>query len=149
MNRSLPTLAMLAGLATTTSCINESTTFYEVTVSGSVDVDPAFTRQGKLNLGLYYANAGSGQLAFTVDPIESRELGAIGPVEEVFLIPIDEREGLLVYAWLDIDGDGVLCAVDGATEPTAIVEVDDFSDLKVNFSLTLDQACAGAEALYP
>ncbi|MGB1016880.1 MAG: hypothetical protein ACPG4T_22260, partial [Nannocystaceae bacterium] len=91
----------------------------------------------------------SGQLAFTVDPIESRELGAVGSVEEVFLIPIDEREGLLVYAWLDIDGDGVLCAVDGATEPTAIVEVDDFSDLEVSFSLTLDQACAGAEALYP
>ncbi len=143
---------MIAAAAATLcagGCVNEDVTLYGVRVTGRVQVAPEFESAGVVQLGLYFASAGEGELAFLVDEIELRELGAPGSVDEWFLVPLDEREGLLVYAWLDVDGDGVHCAVGGAEEPAGLVAVDDFTDHAVSFALVLDQACAGPEALYP
>ncbi len=148
MRRSFAAAAAALALCSS-GCINEDVTLYGVRVTGRVQVASEFSSAGVVHLGLYFASAGEGELAFPVDEIELRELGAPGSVDEWFLVPLDEREGLLVYAWLDLDGDGVHCAVGGVEEPAGLVEVDDFTDHAVSFSLVLDQACAGPEALYP
>jgi hypothetical protein len=55
----------------------------------------------------------------------------------------------VVYGWLDVDGDGVLCAPGAAPEPAGAVEVDGFPAHALGFSLALGSACAGASALWP
>ena len=77
MSRSLERTAALAlaTALTASSCVNEDVTLYRVTVAGEITIDPAYASAGTVHLGLYFARSGQGELAFTVDHIETRALG--------------------------------------------------------------------------
>lgn len=150
MNKSLMMLVVV-GSCLSTSCINEETHLYEVALSGQIAVAGGFSNKGEVFLQFHHeSSVGAGELAHPLGEFEEMTLSSIGPTSQSLLYPKDEGAGLVVYGWLDVDGDGVLCAPGKPrTEPAGLVVVDGFPAHSVSYTLVLDTACAGPESLYP
>lgn len=145
--RSLLTLAALA----LTGCINDDLTLYEFELRGTVTIGAGLPTTGALNLELHHAQSGAGRFTHPLGEFAAApQLGKPGAELSVTArAPVDEGEGLVVYAWLDVDGDGILCAPGVTDEPAGLVEVDEFPAHALRFTLTLTSPCSGPEALYP
>ena len=140
----------LAALAFT-GCVNDDLTFYEFELRGTVSVGGGLPDSGALHLELHHAESGAGRFTHPLGEFAAfPELGEPGAELRVTArAPVDEGEGLVVYAWLDVDGDGILCAPGVTDEPADLVEVDLFPAHALSFTLTLTATCSGPEALYP
>lgn len=130
------------------ACINEDRRLYEVELSGEVTVAVG-PNTGTVHLELHHASSGEGLLATPLGLIDETEVAGPGPARWTTLVPLGEGEGLVLYAWLDVDGDGLLCGLDAAPEPAGVLELAGFPDHALGFSLVLDTPCAGPSALYP
>lgn len=140
-------LALLLGFALP-ACINEDRVLYEVALTGTFEVAEA---GGTIHVELHHAVSGEGLLEHPLGLIERVELepGA-RELELDLLVPRDEGEGLVVYAWLDRDGDGILCGLAGETdEPAGAIELDAYPAHAIAFELVLDQPCVGPELALP
>lgn len=128
-------------------CINEDRRLYEVELRGEVTVadGPA---TGAVHLELHHAFTGEGPLRSPLGRIDATEIDGIGAAEWTTLVPMGEGEGLVLYGWLDRDGDGVLCGLGAAPEPAGIAVLR-FPAHTIEFTLSLDSDCAGASALAP
>ncbi|MDI1434100.1 hypothetical protein [Polyangium sorediatum] len=131
-------------------CINEETRLYEIELDGQVAVPDGAPSAGAVHLEFHVAKTfGEGDLEHPLGVFETRTVAGVGPVREVVLYPLDEGEGLVVYGWLDSDGDGVHCAPGQTEEPAGLVKVAGFPAHALSFSLTLRAPCVGPESLYP
>lgn len=131
-------------------CINAETRLYEVELDGVVAVPPGVESAGAVHLEFHVAQtSGRGALAHPLGKFDAHTLPAVGSLRETILYPLDEGSGLVVYGFLDRDGDGMLCAPGQTDEPAGLVEIDGFPAHFLSFSLLLDDACAGPETLYP
>ena len=137
----LPVLAL--------ACFSADRRLYEVELTGQVALGPGFDGPGRVHLEVHHARTGDGPLARPLALIDAFELDGPGPFTERVLVPLDEGDGLVVYAWHDRDGDGHLCALGAPPEPAALIEVVDFPAHQVSLALLLDAPCAGPEALVP
>jgi len=129
------------------ACINEDRRLYEVVLDGTITVTDGAT--GTVHLELHHAQRGDGDLETPLGLIAETTIDGPGPVEWTALVPIDGGEGLVVYGWLDVDGDGLLCGLDASPEPAGVIEVAGFPAHALTFALVLDTPCAGPSALYP
>lgn len=135
-------------------CINEVETFHRVVVSGEVI---GGSEQGGAIYGeALHAWAGEGALAHPLKPFAFFELPGEGPFEFTIDYPVGEGEGLAIYGYQDINGDGLLCTPSYRDETAGITVDEGFNPIEggdVPFTLTLDlnldTPCAGPEALYP
>lgn len=143
-----PRPALLAALLAA-GCINDDRTLYEVALSGTVAAAGSVADPGEVHLELHHARRGAGELQTSLGEIDSTTFDALGRAEWTTLVPIEEGEGLVLYGWLDRDGDGVLCAPGAVPEPAGAVELSGFPDHTIDFSLDLVTDCAGPAALYP
>ena len=146
----IPTAAALGLALGLGACVNDDSRLYEVHLRGSVSLDGGAEAPGRVILELRHRSSGEGTLAYPLRPITELELDGLGAFDETFLVPVDEGEGLIAYAWLDSDGDGTLCAPEGdAGEPAGLVEVEGFPAHELEVDLVLSKPCAGAEILWP
>ncbi len=136
------TLALSLG-----ACINVDTHLYEVNIHGSINVDKDAPQSGKVHIELRHASSGEGALSHPLSPITEFVLDGLGDFEESALIPTDEGEGLVIYAWLDSDGDDELCGLGAAPEPAGLLVFDLPSSHDLEVALLLTEPCAGAESL--
>jgi len=143
----------VAALAGASACINEDLYLYETELRGTVSAPMGLTPDAELHVEVHHASFGTGATAHPLGLIETFvvEPDADGNFERSVLVPSERGEGLVVYAWLDLDGDGVLCGLDGdgQPEPAGLVELDGFPAHELSFALALDDSCAGPEALFP
>ncbi|MDI1484401.1 hypothetical protein [Polyangium sp. y55x31] len=131
-------------------CINEDTRLYEIELDGQVAVPNGAPSTGAVHLEFHVAQTfGEGDLAHPLGVFETRTVAGVGPVRETVLYPLDEGDGLVVYGWLDRDGDGVLCAPGQTEEPAGLVKLAGFPAHTLSFSLSLGTPCVGPESLYP
>lgn len=131
------------------SCINEDRTLYEVTLDGNVAASGSIAEPGEVHLELHHARTGSGALQTTLGKIDATTTDKLGRTEWTTLVPLGEGEGLVLYGWLDRDGDGLLCAPGSMPEPAGAVEVSGFPAHSLDFALDLVTDCAGPSAVYP
>lgn len=132
-------------------CINQETKLYEVALSGQISVASGLPNTGQIHLEYHHArSAGEGDLGHPLGEFDREVLSTMGATSKTLLVPEVEGFGLVVYGWLDVDGDGVLCALDKPrTEPAGIVEVQGYPAHALTYSLVLDTPCAGPETMYP
>lgn len=131
------------------ACINEDLEVYEVTLSGTVSIGGVIAEPGEVHLELHHARTGAGKFETPLGLIDATIEPELGPTEWTTYVLLGRGEGLVLYGWLDRDGDGVLCAPGSFPEPAGAVELSGFPDHTIDFSLTLDTDCAGSAALYP
>lgn len=146
----MPRFALAALLLSAMGCINQDAHLYEINLHGTVTVPPPLASSGALHLAFYLANrAGEGGLAHPLELFERRVLPAVGMVDEQVLYPLDIGDGLVIYGYVDSDGDGTLCARGAAPEPAGLTVLASAPEHELQFQLRLDQLCKGPEALFP
>jgi hypothetical protein len=131
------------------SCAEREAPTSPVNLSGTISVPDGVASDGsKVTVNLYHAWALEGPLRHPVEFIESFETAA-GEYSFSFDYPIENGEGLLVYAWIDLDGDGVHCTPEVRTDRAGLTVVEDFPAADVTADVMLDVPCAGPDWFYP
>ncbi len=147
------TFGLAVGLLLATSCINNDVVLFETELVASVGYLQAFDQPATLHIEVHHAEFG-GPVPHALGLIASFEVEgetrAPDSWRETILVPTEEGEGLVVYAWLDLDNDGVLCGLNGAgNEPVGLIKLAEFPSHNLEFELLLDGVCLGPERLYP
>ena len=119
-----------------------------VTVTGNIKLPEGVESSGTAYISLYHAWALEGELRHPVQFIESFE-ATIGSFSIEAAYPIDKGEGLLVYVWLDTDGDGVLCTPTDRDDLAGLTVVEAFPAEKVTVEIELTAPCAGPDWFFP
>jgi len=133
-------LTLLAG------CSEPPVVTQNVQLSGQIIAPDDIADPGKVRVNLYHAWALEGELRHPLEFIESFETG-VGDFTHSFEYPVEQGEGLVVYAWLDTDGDDVLCTPDVRNDLAGFAEVQPAEQVTV--SIRLDTPCAGPDWFYP
>ncbi len=114
----------------------------EITAAG--EVDPSAT----VHLSVHHAWTGTGELRYPLEIIERFET-KLGTSNLQFDYPVEAGEGLVVYAWVDTDGDGVHCTPTFRGDLADLAEIDEFPSKQVLVSLVLEVPCAGPDWFFP
>ncbi len=115
-----------------------------VVVAAPEEVDPAAT----VHLSVHHAWSNTGELRYPLEIVKGFET-ALGSSNFRFDYPPELGEGLIVYAWVDADGDGVHCTPTARGDLADLVEVEEFPAQQVSVSLFLDAPCAGPDWFFP
>lgn len=115
-----------------------------VAIAAPEEIDPGAT----VHLSVYHAWTGTGELRYPLEIVEGFETG-LGTSAFSLDYPVELGEGLVVYAWLDADGDGINCTPTARGDLADLVEVEPFPSQQVSASLFLDAPCAGPDWFFP
>jgi hypothetical protein len=144
-------IAYAVGLSLLSGCINQETNLYEVALSGEISVAAGSPTNGKVHLAFHHAQSvGEGELAHPLGEFYREMISSVGSANHTLLYPQNDGAGLVVYGWLDADGDGAFCAPGKPRdEPAGLVVVSGFPAHALTYTLVLDTPCTGPELLYP
>ena len=99
-------------------------------------------------LSVYHAWAGEGDLRHPLEIIESFQT-KLGTSTFRFNYPVEGGDGLVVYAWVDTDGDGIHCTPTARRDLADLAEISKFPSEQVSVSLSLEAPCAGPDWFFP
>ena len=122
-------------------CIPQ-TTLQLVSLSGAVFTDA----DAPVLAEVHQAWRGEGLLQHPGGLLEALPVEDDGTFSAEVLVPVEEGEGLAVYAWQDLDGDGLLCAPGQAEELAGAAAIETL-DFTLTLDVTLTTPCTGAEVL--
>ncbi len=117
-------------------------------ITGTVQLPEAFEPTGELHVEAYHAWTGTGELRHPLLFIGSFT-APVGDFSGTIDYPADAGEGLVVYAWADSDGDGVLCTPQNATELAGLTEVAGFPADEITVELNLNANCKAPNWFFP
>ena len=129
------------------ACYNQVMHFQRVDISGVLTSQSDILKP--IYLSAHHAWFGEGSLRVPASEFDSmlwREGDSFSWTIDVPLL--DEAEGLLLYAWQDLDGDGVFCGFDAEDEYSDLVEVLDFPTFEATVVLNLTRRCQPSENLW-
>ena len=107
------------------ACSEKPPEMRSLKVSGTVQVPADAATPGQLHVMAYHAWTGVGELRHPL--LFMGEFTApVGDFSGTIEYPAGAGEGLVIYAWADADGDGVLCTPQNDTELAGLTEVADF-----------------------
>jgi hypothetical protein len=122
---------------------------HPVEVSGEIRLPPGdAVPRGKVYISFYQAWSLQGELRHPLQLIETVEAGP-GAFSHVLQYPQDGGEGLVVYAWADLDGDTVLCTPGYRLDPAGLTVVPEFPADRVNVTVDLGETCRGPDWFFP
>jgi hypothetical protein len=141
-------LALVALVMTLAGCGEAERPTMAVSISGSIEAPPGVPAGGTVYVSLYHAWSLEGDLRHAVQFIENFETKT-GSYSHEFAYPLDRGEGLLIYAWLDVDEDGVLCTPDARADIAGLTEVTGFPADAVSADIQITAPCAGPDWFFP
>lgn len=116
-------------------------------VIGRVIAPPAM--QGPVEVRLYHAWSLEGDLRHPLQWIDTFDAEAGSTFQHSFDYPTEIGEGLVVYAWMDTDGDGVLCTPTSRQDISGLTEAEDASAASVEVEVMLVEPCRGPDFFFP
>jgi hypothetical protein len=122
--------------------------FKTVTVNGTVGMIAGPMPAGTLHFRLYNLEALDGDLQHPLEEIE--DFTSDTPeYSHTFEYPVHKGSGLAVHAWLDMDGDGVLCTPADKLEPSGLAYTPENPEETVTLDIALAGNCRAANYFYP
>jgi hypothetical protein len=119
----------------------------EITISGQIITSENI--QGKtFNLSVFHAQSGIGFQQHPLYEIESFTSESLN-FNHTFIYNSSGNSGLVVYAWLDIDQDGIMCTTQSRDDIAGIDLNEDFPNSNQSFTIELTQQCVGPDWFYP
>ena len=119
-----------------------------VRITGTASLPDGTVPDGTLHVQAYHASAGAGHLRHPLG-----ELGGFITQPEAISGSVSYLagggEGLVIHAWLDVDGDGVHCTPANRDEPAGLTVVDGFPADEVQVRLTLAENFKSASWFFP
>lgn len=117
-------------------------------INGTVQMPAGAAASGEVHVMAYHAWTGVGELRHPL--LFMGEFTApVGDFSGAIDYPAGAGEGLVIYAWADTDGDGVLCTPQNDTELAGFTEVTDFPADEVSVELSLNANCKSANWFFP
>ena len=148
-NRSRSAWPVVALIALLTACGGEPEVRTEpVQLSGRIVVPEGLPADGTVTVRLFHAWALDGELRHPLAELGSFET-AVGEYSHEFDYPVEAGEGLVVYAWLDRDGDGVHCTPTERIDASGLTEVTGFAPGAVTADVEIVAPCASPGWFYP
>jgi hypothetical protein len=142
-------VAVLAAVAVAGGCGSEPPAPKRVVeLTGEIRLPPEAGTGGKIYVSLFQAWSLQGELRHPLQLIESFET-APGAFSHKFKYPEKDGEGLIVFAWVDVDGDGVHCTMTSRRDLSGLSEVTAFPADRVSVTVTLAEPCRGPDWFYP
>ncbi len=138
-------VAVLAGLSVA-ACGEGDTDTRSIDISGTVVV-PDGNAEPTIHLAAFHAWSLEGELRHPLQRIADWEMTGTD-ISHRIDYPDWMGTGLAVYAWQDLDGDGVHCTPAARDELAGLTVVDEPGD-SVNVEVVLTRACAGPDWFYP
>jgi hypothetical protein len=139
---------VIAALIFLTGCSEPPAAVSNVRLTGTIATGDGLPASGKVQVQLFHAWALEGLMRHPLEFIEGFEAG-VGEFSHEFAYPLDTGEGLVVYAWLDADGDGVLCTPTRRDDTAGLVEVQDFPAAEIRVDILLSEVCAAPNWFFP
>jgi hypothetical protein len=138
----VPVLLLLAG------CKGIVTIVQPIDISGTLASGDG--HDGPVCLEAYQAWSGEGDLRYPMHRVGRTWVDTPGDYTMSVELPVEDGEGLVLFAWQDRDGDGWHCApgVDDELSGVTVVSESEVPDV-VEADLVMDSACAGATRLFP
>ena len=109
---------------------------------------PGVSATGKVYVSLFQAWSLEGELRHPLQLIENFE-AVPGTVSHRFEYPENDGEGLIAFAWADLDGDGIDCTPTFRGDLSGLSEVPGFPGDRLNVTLNLTEPCRGPDWFYP
>jgi hypothetical protein len=141
--------AVLAALGVTSGCGSGPPAPKRlVELTGEIRLPPEAGAGGKVYVSLFQAWSLEGELRHPLQLIESFE-AAPGAFSHKFEYPENTGEGLVVFAWVDLDGDAVHCTMSSRGDLSGLSAVTTFPADQVSVTVTLTEPCRGPDWFYP
>ena len=119
-----------------------------VELAMDIQLPPGVSAAGKVYVSLFHAWSLEGEMRHPLQLIESFE-ATPGAVSHRFEYPENDGEGLIAFAWADLDGDGVDCTMTSRGDLSGLSEVPGFPADNVSVTLSLTEPCKGPDYFYP
>lgn len=132
----------------TAGCSEKPPEMRTLKISGTVQLPEGAAPAGELHVEAYHAWTGTGELRHPLLLIGSFT-APLGDFSGTIEYEAGMGEGLLVYGWADMDGDGVLCTPQNDTELAGLTEVADFPAEEVSVVLDLNTNCKAPNWFFP
>lgn len=138
--------ALTALLAT--ACSEKPPEVRSLKINGTVQMPAGADASGELHVMAYHAWAGTGELRYPLLLMGEFSV-PVGDFSGTVEYTAGTGKGLVVYAWVDSDGDGVLCTPQNDTELAGLAEVAGFPADEVSVELSLNANCKAANWFFP
>ena len=126
------------------SCVSQQRYFTEYTVNATVtNATEGATHQAVL----MFEWIGQNDLRYPLLPLDRLNFDGAQFENWTVLAEQGEGEGLALYVWEDVDGDGVHCGLDGVEERAGLVILD-ANEKMHSVNIDLSYVCLGFERVY-
>ena len=119
----------------------------EVTISGEVIIDSTLNFS-EVNFSIFHAISGIGFQEHPLYEIESFTSKS-KTFSHTFGYDSVGNTGLVVYAWIDLDQDGILCTPASRIDLAGVDVNEDFPSINSSFSVKINTPCVGPDWFYP
>lgn len=137
---------VLGAVLVLAACSEPAPELRSMEVSGTVLAPPGV--EGPVDVSLYHAWSLSGDLRHPLQFIETFKIDGMTFMHR-FDYPVELGEGLVVYAWMDTDGDGVSCTPAVREDIAGLTEVTDAAAERVEVTVELTANCRGPDFFFP
>ena len=125
-------------------CISQEISFKEYDISLQVlEAKEGVTH----HVTILYEWFGEGDLRYPMYPIDDTSFDGDTLISWLPLVEQGEGEGLVIYTWEDVNGDGVLCSLDDSEERTGLIILDE-TEFTFDVEIELTHQCLGFEFMY-
>ena len=139
-------LAFVTTVFVLAGCAEPEPNLRSMTVAGNVSAPEGVS--GPVEIWLYHEWSLEGDLRHPLQFIDTFK-GSLGPYEHSFDYPVDIGEGLVVYAWVDTDGDGVNCTPQVRNDLSGLTVAENADQDRVEVDVLVGEPCRGPDFFYP
>lgn len=136
----LSTLGVLA-----VACGTERPAVETIELTGQVRLPAGAS--GTINLVAFHAWSLEGDLRHPLQRITEWQSNT-AEFQRSIEYPLSTGEGLIIYAWLDVNGDGIHCTPELRDEPAGLSDAM-IDNGRAHVTVELTTACVGADWFYP
>jgi len=130
------------------SCSDPEVSLEKITISGDISIAETIEMNQPINLTIFHAISGIGFQEHPLYEIESFTSDQL-TFQHTFDYDAKGNRGLLVYAWIDLDGDGINCTPVSRTDLAGVAINEEFPKTNEVFQVRIKTPCVGPDWFYP
>jgi hypothetical protein len=130
------------------SCSDNEVSTEKITISGEISLAETIETNQPINLTIFHAISGIGFQEHPLYEIESFTSDQL-TFQHTFDYDAKGNRGLLVYAWVDLDGDGINCTPVSRTDLAGVAINEEFPKTNEVFQVRIKTPCVGPDWFYP